>query len=119
MARNDESTNQPATNGVNHHAPAELFALTPTLWDRVCEVLRQRLGGDNFQRCFSGTSGRLADDGRFIITVPNPIHQLWIESNHTAAVADAVAEVTGVPAVIEFHVATEPVPASASVCSDA
>jgi chromosomal replication initiator protein len=58
--------------------------------------------------------GRLADDGRFIITVPNPIHQLWIESNHTAAVADAVAEVTGVPAVIEFHVATEPVPASAA-----
>ncbi|OYW26448.1 MAG: chromosomal replication initiator protein DnaA, partial [Chthoniobacter sp. 12-60-6] len=47
-----------------------------------------------------------------IITVPNPIHQLWIESNHTAAVTDAVAEVTGVPAIIEFHVATEPTPVS-------
>lgn len=110
MARNDESTNQPATNGF-HHAHSDLLKLTPTAWDRVCEVLLRRLGDDNFQRCFSGTSGRLADDGRFIITVPNPIHQLWIESNHTAAVADAVAEVTGIPAIIEFHVATEPVPA--------
>lgn len=114
MARHDESTNPPANHGTNQHAAAELFSLMPTLWDRVCDVLRQRLGGDNFQRCFSGTSGRLADDGRFIITVPNPIHQLWIESNHTAAVADAVAEVTGVPAAIEFHVATEPVPAGAA-----
>ncbi len=117
MARNDESTKTThAPNGFNHHqAPTEsLLSLTPTAWDGVCEVLMRRLGDDNFQRCFSGTSGRLADDGRFIITVPNPIHQLWIESNHTAAVADAVAEVTGVPAVIEFHVATEPAPMKAS-----
>jgi chromosomal replication initiator protein len=56
--------------------------------------------------------GALLMTAGFIITVPNPIHQLWIESNHTAAVADAVAEVTGVPAVIEFHVATESAPAS-------
>ncbi len=110
MARNDESTNQPSNNGSTHHAHTELFTLTPTVWDRVCEVLVKRLGEDNFQRCFSGTSARLADDGRFIITVPNPIHQLWIESNHTAAVADAVAEITGVPAIIEFHVASEPQP---------
>jgi hypothetical protein len=43
----------------------ELFTLTPTLWDRVCESLLLKLGSDNFQRCFSGTSGRFADGGRF------------------------------------------------------
>lgn len=111
MARNDEITATSVQNGSFHQSPPDpLFTLTPTVWDRVCDVLMRRLGDDNFQRCFSGTSGRLADDGRFIITVPNPIHQLWIESNHTAAVADAVVEVTSVPAVIEFHVATEAPP---------
>ncbi len=113
MARNDESTKTQPSNGHTHPAHTELLTLTPTVWDGVCEVLQRRLGDDNFQRCFSGTSGRLADDGRFIITVPNPIHQLWIESNHTVAVTDAVAEVTGVPAMIEFHVATEAPPAAA------
>jgi chromosomal replication initiator protein len=112
MARNDENSNHSSHNGSTQHAHTELFTPVPTVWDQVCEVLVKRLGDDNFQRCFSGTTARLADDGRFIITVPNPIHQLWIESNHTAAVADAVAEVTGVPAVIEFHVATEPAPVS-------
>ncbi|MFC5457425.1 chromosomal replication initiator protein DnaA [Prosthecobacter fluviatilis] len=112
MARNDENSNHTSLNGSASHATTELFTPVPTVWDHVCEVLVKRLGGDNFQRCFSGTSGRLADDGRFIITVPNPIHQLWIESNHTVAVADAVAEVTGKAAVIEFHVATEPAPVS-------
>ena len=113
MARNDESTKNPASHGQPRHASTDLLTVTPTVWDGVCEVLQRRLGDDNFQRCFSGTSGRLADDGRFIITVPNPIHQLWIESNHTGAVADAVAEVTGVPAIIEFHVASEPAAAAA------
>ncbi|MBK8090990.1 MAG: chromosomal replication initiator protein DnaA [Verrucomicrobiaceae bacterium] len=87
----------------------DLFTLTPTLWDSVSEVLLQRLGADNYQRCFSGASAHTADGGRFIITVPNPIHQLWIESNYLGVVSDAVAQVTGEPATIEFHVATEPV----------
>ncbi|MFO1481927.1 MAG: chromosomal replication initiator protein DnaA [Verrucomicrobiaceae bacterium] len=114
MPRHEESTNQSSHNGTDipvHDSQSELFNMVPTVWDRVCAVLEQRLGGDNFQRCFSGTSACLVDGGRFIITVPNPIHQLWIESNHSAVVADAVAEVTGEPAVIEFHVATEPAPA--------
>ena len=93
MARNDENSNHSSLNGLAHHArTAELFTAVPTVWSQVCEVLVKRLGEDNFQRCFSGTSARLADDGRFIITVPNPIHQLWIESNHTAAVTDAVGD---------------------------
>ncbi len=115
MARNDESTKTQPSNGHSHPARNELLTLTPTAWDGVCEVLQRRLGDDNFQRCFNGTSGRLTDDGRFIITVPNPINQIWIEHNHTVAVTDAVAEITGVPAIIEFHVATEPAPVPAKL----
>ncbi|MBL9177930.1 MAG: chromosomal replication initiator protein DnaA [Verrucomicrobiaceae bacterium] len=114
MARDDENTNHTSGKNTEQHARNGLFTLAPTIWDRVCEVLVRRLGADNFQRCFSGTSARLADDGRFVITVPNPIHQLWIESNHSAAVTDAVAEVTGAPALIEFHVASESTPAPSS-----
>jgi chromosomal replication initiator protein len=110
MARNDINTNHSSPNRSNPHAHDGLLKLAPTIWDRVCEVLVRRLGADNFQRCFSGTSARLADDGRFVITVPNPIHQLWIESNHSGAVADAVAEVTGDAAVIEYYIASEPAP---------
>lgn len=87
---------------------SDLFTLTPTLWDRVCEVLLQRLGSDNFQRCFSGTTAHMADGGRFVVTVPNPIHQLWIESNYLGAVSDAVAQITGEPAIIDFAIASEP-----------
>lgn len=107
MAHHEESTN-PTQAGETKSTNNELFVQVPTVWDRICGVLVQRLGTDNFQRCFSGTSARLAEGGRLIITVPNPIHQLWIETNHHAAVADAVAEVTGEQALIEFHVATDP-----------
>ncbi|MBL9132083.1 MAG: chromosomal replication initiator protein DnaA [Verrucomicrobiaceae bacterium] len=86
----------------------DLFSLSPTLWDRVCIVLLERLGSDNFQRCFSGTTGHMVDGGRFIVTVPNPIHQLWIESNYVGTLTDAVVEITGQPVEIQFAVASEP-----------
>jgi len=107
MARSDESINGKEPETTNHHVRDDSFAVLPSVWSRVCQILEKRLGGDNYQRCFSGTSALLHDDGHFVITVPNPIHQLWIESNHSAAVTDAVAEVTGAPAIIEFQVATE------------
>ncbi len=108
MARSEESIIGSATIPTSPQVREEVLALQPTVWSQVCQILEARLGGDNFLRCFSGTSASLQDDGHFVITVPNPIHQLWIESNHSGAVADAVAEVTGVPAVIEFRVASEP-----------
>jgi len=105
---NDSSLSSNQSNSAQS-STTDLFHVSPTLWDRVCGVLLARLGGDNFQRCFSGTSARMADGGRFIVTVPNPIHQLWIESNYVGTLTDAVVEITGEPAVIEFNVASEPV----------
>ena len=110
MARSEGSINGTANGTTTPQVGDGLLELQPTVWSQVCQILERRLGGDNFLRCFSGTSAALLDDGHFVITVPNPIHQLWIESNHSAAVADAVAEVTGVPAVIEFRVASESTP---------
>ena len=109
MESPNDSPTSPTKPTPNAPDANDLFSLSPTLWDRVCLVLLERLGSDNFQRCFSGTSGYMADGGRFIVTVPNPIHQLWIESNYTGVLTDAVIEITGEPATIDYHVASEPV----------
>ena len=87
---------------------SDLFKLQPTAWDQICHILLKKLGQDNFQRCFSGTTAQIVDGHRFVVNVPNPIHQLWIESNFSGTLADAAAEVLGTAASIEFSVASEP-----------
>lgn len=88
----------------------DLFRVQPGAWERICEILLKKLGRDNFQRCFSGTGARIEDGHRVIVHVPNPIHQLWIESNFSGTLADAAAEVLGTAARIEFSIANEPAP---------
>lgn len=82
----------------------------PTAWDRICALLRRRLGEDNYHRCFAGTDASIEEGGRIIIAVPNPIHQLWIESNFQGVLNDCAAEVLGTAASIEFRIASELVP---------
>ncbi|MDZ4288035.1 MAG: chromosomal replication initiator protein DnaA [Prosthecobacter sp.] len=94
------------------HAPAEIesqssLRLEPTAWDQIRSILKKKLGQDNFHRCFSGTSAQITPDHRVIVHVPNLIHQLWIESNFAAMLADAAAEVLGSAAHIHYEVATE------------
>ncbi len=103
---------QPATPAINYLSTtsSDLFHLQPTAWDQICVILLKKLGHDNFQRCFSGTTGRVADGNRVVVYVPNPIHQLWIESNFAGTLADAAAEVLGTAATIDFHLANEPQP---------
>lgn len=48
------------------------------------------------------------DDQRVIVHVPNPIHQFWIECNFSGTFKDAVAEVLGTAADIQYEVASEP-----------
>jgi len=88
----------------------EALHLEPTAWDHICSILLRKLGQDNYQRCFSGTKARIEDGSRVIVHVPNPIHQLWIESNFSGTLADAVAEVLGTAATIEFSIANETQP---------
>lgn len=89
---------------------SELLRLEPTAWDSICEILRRKLGGDNFNRCFAGTDACIEDGNRILIAVPNPIHQLWIESNFQGVLNDAAAEVLGTTASIEFRIASDPPP---------
>ncbi|MFM2178084.1 MAG: chromosomal replication initiator protein DnaA [Verrucomicrobiota bacterium] len=105
METDNEDTFSTSANPLHDHS--QLFHVIPTAWDQICTLLLKKLGHDNYTRCFSGTTATITGDNRVIIHVPNPIHQLWIESNFSGTVTDAVAEVLGQAATIEYNVATE------------
>jgi chromosomal replication initiator protein len=65
-----------------------------TFWQRACELLKTRIGSE-FQRWFTGLTAETDESGNVIVHVPNPIHQLWIESNYLAVLGEALAEVLG------------------------
>ena len=114
----DEMPLTPPANGQGHPDQPEFTLLESAGWEQICEILRRKLGEDNFSRCFSGTRARIEDGQRLLLSVPNPIHQVWIESNFSGTFADAVAEVLGAAATIEYEIASEPLrplPANASV----
>ncbi len=99
----DSSTSDAPTNDANSSSLPELVVL-PSAWEQIRSILLKKLGQDNFSRCFSGTSAVITDDRRVILNVPNPIHQLWIESNHSATLNDAIAEVLGTVVKVEFGI---------------
>lgn len=72
------------------------------LWERVSAEIKTRISGDGYQRWFEGV--RLAsDDGvAMVLSVPNPIHQFFIESNYLPLVSEALRSVTGSDRAISF-----------------
>ena len=113
---NFHSSPTPEASALESSTPS--FAILPSPWEQVCAILLRKLGRDNYTRCFSGTTASITDDLRVVVHVPNPIHQVWIESNFSGTFADAVAEVLGAAATIEYEIASEPLrplPANASV----
>ncbi len=78
---------------------------TDPFWSQVCAVLRIRIGRE-FDRWFRNLSAEASQDGTVLITVPNPINQLWIESNYANVLGEAIAEVLGGPRLIKFIVAS-------------
>lgn len=74
------------------------------VWTSVSEVIRQRISSDGYERWFQGVDV-ISDDGtKMVLSVPNPIHQFFLESNYLPLVQDAVAEVVGAPRKIQFVV---------------
>jgi chromosomal replication initiator protein len=73
----------------------------PSAWQVICSLLQTRLGHDNFMRWF-GRATATEQTNSFRISVENPIHQLWIESNYAATLADTVAEVLGTSLQVEL-----------------
>jgi chromosomal replication initiator protein len=72
------------------------------IWSSLSEVIRQRISADGFERWFQGVAV-VSDDGlKLVLSVPNPIHQFFIESNYLPLVQDSAAEVLGSARKIQF-----------------
>jgi chromosomal replication initiator protein len=72
------------------------------IWDQAAGEIRERISSDGFQRWFDGVE-MVSDDGSTLeLSVPNPIHQFFIESNYLPLVSEAVAKVCGEPRLIAF-----------------
>jgi chromosomal replication initiator protein len=64
-------------------------------WGAVSEEIRKRISKDGYDRWFAGVE-MVSDDGAgLVLSVPNPIHQFFIESNYLPLVGEAVEAVTG------------------------
>ncbi len=71
-------------------------------WSSISEVIRQRISADGYERWFHGVD-IVSDDGiRMVLSVPNPIHQFFIESNYLPLVQDAATEILGSARKIQF-----------------
>ncbi len=87
----ENSIHSPTPDAQDLEGSTPHFEILPSPWERICTILLKKLGRDNYTRCFSGTTARISDDHRVTVHVPNPIHQVWIESNFSGTFADAVA----------------------------
>ena len=63
------------------------------VWKAVSEKLSELVSGDAFGRWFSGVSEVSLSETEFKISVPNDIHQVWIETNFMPELQNAVSEV--------------------------
>ncbi|MFZ4116315.1 MAG: chromosomal replication initiator protein DnaA [Chthoniobacterales bacterium] len=63
------------------------------IWEQLSTILQQRMSADGYQRWFSDVSVLSCDEGSLNLSVPNPIHQFFIESNYSALLSAAVEEI--------------------------
>lgn len=67
------------------------------IWSKVSGEIKKRISSDGYSRWFGGVEMVSDDGGMMVLSVPNPIHQFFIESNYLPLVGDAVVAVTGSP----------------------
>jgi chromosomal replication initiator protein len=76
------------------------------LWSAICDSVRQRVSADAYQRWFSPTRLLAASEEMLTISVPNQIHQFWIESNYGTTLQDAIVALLGTPRQLSFMMET-------------
>ncbi len=69
-----------------------MMTLDSTLWTRISKRIRERVSADGFERWFSGIQIASTANNVLTLSVPNPIHQFFIESNYLPIVKEAVLE---------------------------
>ena len=75
------------------------------VWAAISEKLSELVSSDAFDRWFSGVSDVSLTESEFRISVPNDIHQVWIETNFMPELQNAVSEILDpmVKAIVVVH----------------
>jgi chromosomal replication initiator protein len=94
------------TLSATHNSASQSPTLNEGFWTEVCDSLRPIVGRE-FDRWFSGLNASANPDGEVVIDVPNPINQVWIESNYANLLDDALVKVLGGPRVVRYSVRSE------------
>lgn len=63
------------------------------IWEQLSSILQQRISHDGYQRWFSDVSILTCDLQSIQLSVPNPIHQFFIESNYAVLLSAAIEEI--------------------------
>jgi chromosomal replication initiator protein len=77
------------------------------LWQKLSAALKPQVSPDTFKRWFSAVKLLHATDDALTFRVPNNIYQFWIESNHMAALQNAIVVALGAPRAIKFASASD------------
>ncbi|MEY2493583.1 MAG: chromosomal replication initiator protein [Verrucomicrobiota bacterium] len=77
------------------------------LWQKLSAALKPQVSPDTFKRWFSAVKLVHATDDALTFRVPNNIYQFWIESNHMAALQNAIVVALGTPRAIKFASASD------------
>lgn len=80
------------------------------LWSAICAQVYPHVSADAFQRWFEPTRLLAASEKDLTISVPNAIHQYWIESNYSTHLQDAVVILLGAPRKFLFSPGSMPSP---------
>ncbi len=78
------------------------------LWQKLAAALKPQVSGDTFKRWFASLELISVDENALTFRVPNNIYKYWIESNHMAALQDAIAGALGAPRAVKFLSPSEP-----------
>lgn len=74
-----------------------------TLWSHVVDNLRIRITPDAYERWFSSLYLAEINEERARLSVPDAIHQLWIEMNYLPPLREAFHAITGISPILEFN----------------
>jgi len=73
------------------------------IWEQLSTVLQQRISSDGYQRWFSDVSILSYDTKSINLSVPNPIHQFFIESNYSALLSSSIEEILTSSSQLHFR----------------
>jgi chromosomal replication initiator protein len=76
-------------------------------WEQISKRIRERVSSDGFDRWFSGVRIAALSSDTVTLSVPNPIHQFFIESNYLPIVKESVQATLPSVTHVEFTSSNE------------